>query len=136
MNTLETKKVWSDLESEIFYQNLLQEALVQIPETGAVMVLGPMFIINSPEENFALFYKAQKTLTDKGLVVFNQIPFVDYNIEEAPFNYAIKFEKFYKPLIQSGKITACYILPHWEKSEGTKSEIEYAREVGLPIYEI
>ena len=129
------KKVWTPLETEIFYKNLLDKALDTIPEKGAVIVIGPMFVNKNPEENFALFTKKQNDLISQGLDVFDQLPFVDYNLEEAPFNYAVKFELFYKPLIQSGKIKACYLLPDWSLSSGTKTEIEYAREFGIPVYE-
>lgn len=135
METLE-KKVWTLVETETFYKKLLEQALSSIPETGAAMVLGPMFIIRTPEENFLLFEKAQSKLEEKGLEVFNQLPYVDYILGEAPFDYKTKFDVFYKALIESGKITACYILPDWEKSEGTKSEIEYCKKAGVPVFAI
>jgi hypothetical protein len=135
METL-AKKEWSITESEKFYTSLLQQALATIPESGAVMVLGPMFIINSPEENFILFEQAQTELKEKGLTVFNQLPFVDYNLKDAPFRYDLKFESFYKKLIQSGKIKACYLLPNWEKSEGTKTEVEYCAQAGVSTHVI
>ena len=130
------RKEWSDLDTKKFYKELLNKALLTISETGAVMVLGPMFVLRKPEENFLIFENAQKILKDKGLEVFNQIPFVDYVIQDAPFKYADKFDLFYKGLITSGKIIACYVLPGWESSEGTKQEIEYAKEVNIPVYTI
>lgn len=128
------KKEWSSEEIKEFYGKLLKEALATIPETGAVMVLGPMFKIRTPEENFTLFEKAQKELRTKNIEVFNQLPFVDYILGHAPFAYGTKFEIFYKNLINSGKITACYLLPDWEQSEGTKQEIEYCKQAGIPVH--
>ncbi len=132
----EEKKEWSSSEVDQFYSDLLEQALVSIPESGAVMVLGPMFIIRDPEENFSLFEEAQMKLKEEGIEIFNQLPLTDYRLKDAPFKYDRKFELFYKPLIQSGKITACYLLPDWEKSEGTRAEIEYAKEVGIPIHKL
>jgi hypothetical protein len=136
MNSMQPKRAWSQTETEGFYKTLLDRALKIIPETGAALVLGPMFVIRSPEENFRLFEKAHQDLQGKGISIFNQLPFVDYNLSEAPFNYPAKFEIFYKNLIESGKITACYLLPDWDKSEGTKSEIKYAENAGVPIYKL
>lgn len=136
METPKPEKVWTSDETESFYKELLRWALERIPSSGAAMVLGPMFIIRAPEENFALFDKAQKELSAKGVATFNQLPFVDYIIGHAPFNYAIKFELFYQGLIKSGKITACYLLPDWEKSEGTRTEVGYCKSAGVPVYEL
>ncbi len=133
---LHNKRKWEKIETEQFYKELLANALSVIPDTGAALVAGPMFIIRTPEENFALFEQARKSLTKKGIVVFDQLPYVDYNMKDAPFDYAVKFEVFYKGLIQSGKITACYLLPGWEQSQGTKTEVEYSKAVGIPIYEL
>lgn len=131
-----SKRKWSPAETQAFYKDLLGKALESIPETGAVMVLGPMFKLRTPEENFALFEQAQSELRAKDITVFNQLPFVDYILGHAPFEYGTKFEVFYKNLILSGKITACYLLPDWEKSEGTISEIEYCKEAGVPVYNL
>ena len=136
METIQERKTWTLPETENFYRKLLEKALNSIPETGASMVLGPMFIIRTPEENFSLFEKAQSELKEKGLEIFNQLTYLDYILGEAPFDYKTKFDIFYKALIESGKITACYILPDWEKSEGTKSEIEYCKKAGVPVFEI
>lgn len=130
------KKIWTMPETEAFYGDLLERALESIPESGAVMVLGPMFILRKPEENFALFEKAHSELEGEGMTVFDQLPFVDYNLGYAPFDYKTKFEIFYKALIESGKIKACYLLPDWEKSEGTKSEIEFCRSANVPVFEL
>jgi hypothetical protein len=130
------KREWSAEEVVDFYTNLLNHALAEIPEGGAAMVLGPMFIIRTPEENFALFEEAQAKLEAQGIAVFNQLPHVDYNLKDAPFQYDKKFEIFYKGLIQSGKITACYLLPGWEQSLGTNTEVEFARAVGVPVHEL
>jgi hypothetical protein len=136
--TYSGKREWSPAETEDFYKKLLEQALATIPTTGAAMVLGPMFRIRSPKDNFALFEKAQRSLAAQGIQVFDQLPFVDYNLGEnnAPFKYDIKFEVFYKPLIESGKINACYCLPDWEQSEGTKSEIRYCKNAGVPVYDV
>ncbi len=136
METIKTKREWTAEETKDFYSNLLKRALETIPEGGAAMVLGPMFIIRPAEENFKLFEQAQDKLEKKGLKVFNQLPITDHVLGEAPFDYKTKFEVFYKPLIQSGKITSCHLLPDWEKSAGTRSEIEYCKAAGVPVFEL
>jgi len=136
MENPEFKKNWSEIETIEFYNKLLETALETIPDSGAVMVLGPMFILRKPEENFALFKSAQTKLRSEGKYIFNQLPFVDYNLKYAPFKYDVKFELFYKKLIESGKITSCYLLPDWEKSEGAKSEIEYCRDNNIPVFNL
>lgn len=133
---MESKRSWSPEESEEFYKDLLRKALLVIPNSGAVMVAGPMFIIRPPEENFALFEEAHTKLKEEGKVVFDQLPFVDYNLPEAPFDYATKFKVFYQGLMQSGKISACYLLPDWEQSEGTRTEAQYCKDFGIPIFEL
>lgn len=132
----ESHKEWSELESIDFYKQLLDEALNSIPESGASMVLGPMFILKTPEENFELFKQAQKKLSDEGIAIYNQLPVLDYNLKDAPFRYEIKFEIFYKGLINSGKIKSCYLLPDWDKSEGTKTEIQFCKDNNIPVFEL
>lgn len=135
MDTANTaEKVWPLDEACAFYERLLAQALSSIPDGGAAMVLGPMFILRTPEENFARFTTAQQKLTAQGIAVFDQLPLVDYNMPAAPFNYALKFEVFYKGLITSGKITACYLLPDWEASEGTKTEVQFCEDAGVPVH--
>jgi hypothetical protein len=129
-------KEWTAKETRAFYESLLERALNTIPESGAVMVLGPIFAIRTIEENAVLFGKAILDLKKEGMDVFNQWPFLDRVQRDAPFDYKAKFEIFYKSLIESGKITECYLLPDWEKSEGTRSEIAFCEEAGVPTYEL
>jgi len=109
--------------------------LGSIPDSGAVMVLGPMFIIRAVDENFEIMRKKQFELRLLGKYVFDQIPFTDHVLEDAPFAYDKKFELFYKKLIASGKITAVYLLPDWRQSLGTVSEVAFCKEFGVPIFE-
>ena len=128
-------KEWSEKEIQDFYIALLHEALGSIPDSGAVMVLGPMFIIRAVDENFEIMRKKQFELRLLGKYVFDQIPFTDHVLEDAPFAYDKKFELFYKKLIASGKITAVYLLPDWRQSLGTVSEVAFCKEFGVPIFE-
>ena len=104
MSQEENKNKWSESESIDFYNRLLKQAIESISEKGASMVLGPMFILRSPEENFIHFKEAQTKLQQNGIEIFDQLPILDYNLKEAPFRYDLKFEIFYKGLINSGKI--------------------------------
>jgi hypothetical protein len=133
---LQPIREWSPEETDAFYSDLLHKALEAIPESGVAIVLGPMFINGLPEDNFKKFEEAQDKLKEQGIETYNQLPIVDYNLKDAPFKYDRKFELFYKPLIQSGKINACYLLPGWQQSKGTRTEVEYAKEKGIPVHEI
>jgi len=123
-------------ESEKFYDDLLEKAIATIPESGAVMVLGPLFILRPTSENLLQFEKVQKDLEEKGNVVFDQRKFLDIVLQKAPFRYEIKFPVFFKKLIESGKITACYLLDDWEKSEGVKEEAMYCKSANVPIFKV
>lgn len=124
------------VKSEKFYQELLEKALDSIPESGAVMVLGPLFILRPTSENLLRFGRAQNELEQKGNFVFDQRKFLDVALESPPFRYEIKFPIFFKKLIQSGKINACYLLEDWEQSEGTREEVRYCKEAGIPIFKL
>ncbi len=123
-------------KTELFYQELLEKALASIPESGAVMVIGPLFILRPTTENLSILQKAQQDLRKQGQEVFDQRPFLDISLPDAPFDYQVKFPLFFKKLIQSGKITACYLMDDWEKSEGTRTEVEYCKEAGIPIFKL
>ena len=128
------KRTYSESEARQYYDDLLEKSLESIGDGGASIVLGPMFIIRSPEENFELFRSAQKHLRENGIDVFDQLPWLDYNLQNAPFMYDLKFEIYYKGLIRSGKIKGAYLLEGWEKSKGTRSEVEYCQDFGVPVY--
>ena len=123
-------------ESEKYYEQLLEKALATIPESGAVMVLGPLFIKRPHAENLELFEKAQKDLIKQGNTVFDQRAFLDNQQTDAPFRFDIKFPMFFQKLIESGKLSACYLMDDWENSEGTVEEVFYCKQAGVPVYKL
>ncbi len=111
MNGLESSNNWTVEKADSFYTELLEKALKQIPDSGVSMVLGPMFILRTPEDNFKMFQDKIDELSAQGKTVFDQVPFTDYMLKEAPFKYDRKFEIFYQGLIKSGKIKEIHLLP-------------------------
>ncbi len=118
--------------NEEFYLELLEKALIKMgPESG--MVVGNIFSDGDSEENINIILNKVAELQSTNETIFNQIPYLDDNIDNAPFDYDLKFETFYKGLIQSGKINKLFVLPSFEKSVGTKKEIMFAEEKLIEI---
>ncbi len=96
----------------------------------------------SIEANLEEFNNQIKKLQDKGLNVFDQMPF-----EEPMHRLLIEFLKtrskneymdsilteFYLPLFESGYIKELYFLPDWQSSNGAKWEHEQAKKLGIKI---
>lgn len=120
-------------EHESYYKTLLTVALESI-EQGSVMVIGPLGVeTDAFESNMSRFEKAQKELEEDGYTVFNQLPYLDIFLEDAPRDYGAKFDIFYKGIIQSGKVTTLFVLPHYEYARGVLVEISYAQEKAVPV---
>jgi hypothetical protein len=119
--------------SENYYRTLLHTVLETIEE-GSVMVIGPLGVgTDAFESNVVRFEKAQKDLEEDGYTVFNQLPYLDIFLEDAPKDYGAKFDIFYKGIIQSGKITTLFVLPHYKHARGVLAEISYGQEKEIPV---
>lgn len=69
---------------------------------------------------------------EKGYFVFNQIPFHDSNLEnlkERDVNE--KFEKFFAPLLTSGKFDVIVFANRWEESSGCQREYEMIKDLDM-----
>lgn len=92
----------------------------------------------SVDENLNVFAKAIKFLNQKGVNVFNQLPFerafdkIMKNYKTSGYDTPI-LEEFYGPLFESNKIKQVYFLPGWRKSIGAKWEYSYAKKLGIKI---
>lgn len=118
--------------SESYYQVLLQTVLETMSHE-CVMVVGPLGVgTDAFESNGTRFEKAQRKLEEDGYTVFNQLPYLDIFLDDAPKDYGTKFDIFYKGIIQSGKITTLFVLPEYEHARGVLAEISYAQEKGIP----
>lgn len=125
-------KVWTEDEARTYYNALLAQALADIG-AAAVMVIGPIRSGRSTAENLQSFQREQAHLSEQGLKVFDQRKYLDQRGRD-PYMLELKFEVFYQGLIQSGKITDCYVLPGWQGSEGTCLEVGYCEERGVPVH--
>lgn len=120
-------------ENDSYYQTLLDVVLESIEE-GSVMVVGALGVGTEYfEENMKVFEKAILELEVDGYNVFNQLPYLDIFLDNAPRDYGAKFDIFYKGIIQSGKITTLFVLPHYEHARGVLAEISYAQEKEVPV---
>ena len=119
-------------DSKKFYNNLLNKALDSI-EGSSSLVVGNIFSSRDKEKNKGLIKEKIEELRNSGVDIFNQLPFLDENLENAPFEYELKFEIFYKGLIHSGKINKLFVLPNFVDSVGAKKEILFAEEKLIEI---
>ena len=123
------------MNSETFYKNLLEKALLEIKQEGFnTMVFGPLKT-QTPEyqENLNRFYQAQDMVRDKGYQVFNQIPYLDIYIPDAPFDFNTKFPIFFQGIIKSGLIKYTFFTHDWKSSPGAISEHEYCQKNSINI---
>jgi hypothetical protein len=122
--------------SERFYSALLEDAIRYIDNLGgsASMVSGTLGVDSSEfKKNLVALETQIAKLESAREPVFNQTAYIDKFIINSPRDYASKFETFYKGLIQSGKIKKVYVMPGSTVSLGVRSEINYAREAGVPV---
>lgn len=125
-----------DTDSEYYYRRLLDEALADMRAAGGlfVMVSGALGVgTDDFDHNLSVMKEMITELETDGHQVFDQTPYLDIYHDDAPRDYAKKFEIFYKGVIQSGLIRKLYILPGFEQSPGVLSEINYAEEKAVEI---
>lgn len=122
-----------------FYTTLLSRALAELDSLAIgsqkpVMVCGPLR--GKPgdniDENLHTLQNKIGEIAQKE-IVFDQTKYKESELEDAPHEYDLKMEAFYRGIIASGKLQKIYVLPGWESSEGTKKEISYATEANVPI---
>lgn len=123
------------MNTEIFYHNLLRKALLEIKQGGFnAIVFGPLKTQNSEyQENLNKFRCAQNTVQEQGYRVFDQIPYLDIYLENAPFDFKTKFPIFFEGIIKSGLIKYALFTHDWEKSSGAISEHEYCLNNSITI---
>lgn len=119
-------------KAETFYLSLLNKALSSANDKSS-LVIGNIFSSGDKEKNKETIRRKINELEHQGVEVFNQLPYLDENLENPPFEYDIKFNTFYKGLIQSGKIIKLYVLPSYKISKGAQKEIIFAKEKGLEL---
>lgn len=124
------------MEANIFYSKLLEQALNEIKEHKLnVIVFGPLQTqTNEYDNHVLLFEEAHNFLKSKQFNVFNQIPYLDINIEGAPFDFEKKFPIFFGGIISSGLITDAYFMKGWELSQGSHFEHDLCTKHNITIH--
>jgi hypothetical protein len=100
-------------------------------------ICGPMTTggLGSIELNMPVFRQAVNIAHERGLVVFDQLPFQDamiritdyFNLDHYPDEI---ITEFYYPVFESRLITCAPFLPTWATSRGARMERERIEKVG------
>ena len=142
-----TKKYWTDAD----WQDLEKAESMNDMHVIAMRVIarmprpigqacGPIsrWGLGSVKENLNVFNDAIKKLQNKGLNIFDQMPF---ELPMQDFKKRVPGEEgfqriindFYLPIFKSGEITTFYFMPTWQTSLGSKWEHEEAQKLGIKI---
>ncbi len=108
-----------------------------------VQICGPMSTggLGNLERNMIRFQQAIDIATERGLTVFNQIPFQEAIIrickfEEGPREYDWDIlEIFYRRIFESGHISKTLFLSDWQSSTGATWERNLVTRLGIPTEE-
>ena len=97
-----------------------------LTDDDVIFLSGPMSGIE--DYNYPAFNQAAKTLREKGFLVLN--PAEHVSNPDAPWNELIR--RSLDVLNQANKMV---VLPGWENSRGSVTEVTMANIVGIPIFE-
>lgn len=127
------------------YEHLLQVALREIEEYDLNAITSfPVFSFGrwkgDPLINCEVAQKFMRHLTDSNrnsnMRIFNQIPYLDMNLWDKvniKRDLKEKFEKFYIPLLESGKIKKMCMMQWWEHAPWCVTEHNTAKQEWLEI---
>lgn len=134
---MEGAETFEDL-AEIAIDRLKEMSLLGKP---IVQICGPISTggLGSLEKNIARFEKAIKIANDRGLQVFDQIPF-----EGSMKRLSAKYPKtdgyclpildiFYKKVFESGYVKTTLFLPDWQSSKGATWERKLVSGLGIEV---
>lgn len=133
---------WKDLEKVENVADLYAIAtrIISRMEKPLIQVCGPVGSggLGSIEKNLEVFNNAIIKLQEKGLHVFDQMPFEDQmqNLKKKISTEKIVkdiLNDFYLPIFKSGAISAFYFLSNWKTSFGANWEHEEAKKLGIKI---
>ena len=137
------EKDWQDLEKAESMKELylIAERIINRMPKPIVQVCGPIANggLGSIEANLNAFNQTIKGLQNKGVNVFDQMPFEEPMqvfkkkavIKEEVFKSIM--EDFYLPIFKSGLISTFYFMPSWQTSLGSKWEHKKAKALGIEI---
>jgi hypothetical protein len=89
-------------------------------------------------ENLRRFLIAQERLKGQGLAVFDYFEGNDDEQQIAPLElpWLEVMEYYHRPIMATGLLKTCYMMPRWQESNGAKYEHQFALELGLEIRDI
>jgi len=130
-----------DLRQAATFEALFSVAhsvLLRMPQPVS-MVCGPITSggLGTREKNLDAFKKTIKNLSEKGIVVFSQMPFEEpmWKIQKTPYykGGCHTLEGFYLPIFESGLVKKFYFIRGWESSLGATWEHTQAKRLGIEI---
>tara|TARA_B100001989_G_scaffold247442_1_gene219652 strand:- start:1846 stop:2220 length:375 start_codon:yes stop_codon:yes gene_type:complete len=113
----------------------IQKEMMEEITTGAIERLKalpqPVVRVSGPitsggfgyDENLKRFIRAQEILREKGFTVFDY--FEDNDDEDVIKEHDLQefvMEYYHQPILQTGLISAVYMMPKWEESGGATAE--------------
>jgi hypothetical protein len=118
---------------------IAEKVLKRMP-SPIVQVCGPIGTggLGNVEDNLKAFDDTIRSLQEKGLNVFDQMPFewpmqvIKFNLPKGVYPESIMTD-FYIPIFESGQVAEFYFMPTWETSTGAKWEHEEAKRLGIKI---
>lgn len=118
----------------------IAKGVIERMRQPVVQVCGPISTggVDSMVENIKRLGSIIDELEQKGIEIFNQVPFQlrMQEIREAKgergYDYTL-LNEFYLPLFESNLIRELYFLPDWRSSVGSQWEHEQAERLGMKI---
>lgn len=147
MDNHETSKYWTeeDLQAvkdakdfkELYI--IAQRVLERMPQP-IVQICGPIGTggLGTVEANLEAFDKTIRSLQEKGLNVFDQMPFewpmqvLKMKLDQSAYPHEI-LSDFYEPIFNSGLVKEFYFMSDWQSSKGATWEHKKAQDLGIKI---
>jgi hypothetical protein len=119
---------------------LVAEKILNKMPQPIVQVCGPIGTggLGNVDDNLNAFNEVIKSLQEKGLNVFDQMPFewpmqgIKFNLAAGVYPESILTD-FYLPIFESGLISEFYFMPNWKTSKGANWEHDQAQKLGIKI---
>lgn len=136
------EKDWQDLEKAELMTDmyLIAKRIIERMPKPVGQVCGPVANggLDSIEKNLEAFNETIISLQEKGLNIFDQMPF-EIPMQEFKKRFPGQpgfdsiMNDFYGQIFNSGKITTFYFMPTWQTSLGSRWEHEEAKKLGIEI---
>lgn len=130
----------SAIEKAQTFEDLYQIASAVVNRIGPPVrfVCGPISAnggTKSRERNMQIFTSYIELLENRGLKIFNQLPFEEslWRILATGESEDHLLETLYLPLFKSGAFNCFYFIPNWESSFGARWEHQQALILGIEI---